>query len=54
MPTKLSRCQAFYLFSAVLISWLGSTVAARAQREPASRAARSLRRPAKLVASRGI
>ena len=29
MPTKLSRCQAFYLFSVVLISCLGSTVAAR-------------------------
>ena len=34
MPTKLSRCQAFYLFSAVLISCLGSTVAAQVQREP--------------------
>ena len=35
MPTKLSRCQAVYLFSAVLISWPGSTVAAQVQREPA-------------------
>jgi hypothetical protein len=35
MPTKLSRCQAVRLFSAVLVSWVGSTVAARAQREPA-------------------
>ena len=35
MPTKLSRCQAVYLFSAVLISWQGSTVAAQLQREPA-------------------
>ena len=34
MPTKLSRCQTFYLFSAVLVSWLGSTVAAQVQREP--------------------
>ena len=34
MPTNLSRCQAVYLFSAVLISCLGSTVAAQAQREP--------------------
>ena len=34
MPTKLSRCQAIYVFSAVLISWPGSTVAAQAQREP--------------------
>ncbi len=34
MPTNLSRRQAVYLFSAVLISWLGSTVAAQVQREP--------------------
>ncbi len=34
MPTNLSRCRAVYLFSAVLISWSGSTVAAQAQREP--------------------
>ena len=34
MLTKLSRRHAVSLFSAVLISWLGSTVAARAQREP--------------------
>ena len=35
MPTKLSRCQAVYVFSAVLISLQGSTVAAQLQREPA-------------------
>ena len=35
MPTKLSRCQVVYLFSAVLISWPDSTVAAQVQREPA-------------------
>jgi hypothetical protein len=40
MPTNLSRCQAVYLFSAVLISWPGSTVAARVQREPAQPEAR--------------
>ena len=34
MPTKLSRCQAVRLFSAVLVSCLGSTVAAQVQREP--------------------
>ena len=34
MPTNLSRCQAVYLFSAVLISRPGSTVAAQMQREP--------------------
>ena len=34
MPTKLSRCQVAYLFAAVLISWLGSTVAAQVQGEP--------------------
>jgi hypothetical protein len=34
MPRKLSRCQTFYLRSAVLISWLGSTGAAQVQREP--------------------
>ena len=35
MRTKLSRCHVVFLFLAVLISWPGSTVAARAQREPA-------------------
>ena len=34
MPTKVSRCQAVRLFSAVLVSWVGSTVAAQVQREP--------------------
>ncbi len=35
MPTTLSRCQAVQILSAVvIISWLGSTVAAKAQREP--------------------
>jgi hypothetical protein len=34
MLTKLSRWHAVSLFSAVLISWPGSTVAARAQRRP--------------------
>ena len=35
MPTKLSRCQAIHVLSAVvIISWLGSTVAAQGQREP--------------------
>ena len=34
MPTKLSRCQAIYLLSAVLTIWPGSTVAAQAQRDP--------------------
>jgi hypothetical protein len=34
MPTNLSRRQGVYLFSAVLISWLGSTVTAQVQREP--------------------
>ena len=32
MPTKLSRCQAIYLFSAVLISWPGSSRSAGAAR----------------------
>jgi hypothetical protein len=35
MPTKLSRCQVIYLFSAALIGWPDSTIAAQAQREPA-------------------
>lgn len=34
MPTKLSRCHAVHFFSAVLISWLGSTIAAGRQRDP--------------------
>ena len=34
MPTKLSRCQAFYLFSAVLVSCLGPTVAGQVQPAP--------------------
>jgi hypothetical protein len=34
MPTKLWRRQAVHLFSAVLISWLSSTVAAQVPREP--------------------
>ena len=34
MPTKVSRCQAVRLFSAVLVSWVGSTVAAQVPREP--------------------
>ena len=34
MPTRLSRGQAFSLFSAVLINCLGSSVAAQVQREP--------------------
>ena len=35
MLTKLSRCHAISLFSVVLISWPGSTVAAQAQRQSA-------------------
>ena len=35
MSTKLSRCQAVQIISAVLVSCLGSTVAAQWQREPA-------------------
>jgi hypothetical protein len=35
MPTNLSRCQAVYLFWAVLISCSGSTVAGQTQLEPA-------------------
>ena len=35
MPTKLSRCQAVQIISAVLISCLDSAVAAQVQREPA-------------------
>jgi hypothetical protein len=35
MPTKLSRCQAVQIISAVLVSSLGSTVSAQVQREPA-------------------
>jgi hypothetical protein len=34
MLTQVARCQAIYLFSAVLIGCLGSTVAAQVQREP--------------------
>jgi nitroreductase len=34
MLAKVSRCQAVRLFSAVLVSWVGSTVAAQVQREP--------------------
>ena len=34
MPTTIARCLAVHLLSAVLVSWLGSTVAAQVQREP--------------------
>ena len=34
MPTKVSRCQAVRLCSAVLVSWVGSAVAAQVQLEP--------------------
>jgi hypothetical protein len=34
MTTTIARCLAVHAFSSVLVSWLGSTVAAQVQREP--------------------